>query len=166
MNISNQPKKKSPLIWIAPGAALVLAAALYMAVVTGQKSPLYAAGSIELSSELEPAAKGMRTLYIVALPPAESGMRMPLGAARFNVSGDATGRFLNFSLTPETMQMMPGASGGTMPAKFRRKARLDADGAGGMDQPGDLVGEVSQVASGSRDVVITINRVASGVMAP
>ncbi len=53
-----------------------------------------------------------------------------------------------------------------MPPQFRLKARLDADGAGGMDQPGDLVGEVSQVASGSRDVVITINRVASGVVAP
>lgn len=165
MNQSIPKKKTSYLPWIVLGAILIIALALLTAIRTGQKSPLYASGTVEISPDLVPAAKGMRTLYIVALPPAESGMRMPLGAARYNVSEDASGKFLSFTLTPETMQLMPGA-GGMMPGEFRLKARLDADGAGGMDQPGDLTGEVATVKNGSEGITITINRVASGAVTP
>jgi hypothetical protein len=166
MNTAKKARKPSHLIWMMAGFLGVLSIAIYMAVITGQKSPLYASGIVEISPELVPAAKGMRTLFLVALPPAESGMRMPIGAARFSVSQDASGRFVHFALTPETMQVMPGSASGGMPAQFRLKARLDADGTAGMDQPGDLVGELESVTTGSRNLVITINRVASGVVSP
>ncbi|MEY4630975.1 MAG: hypothetical protein RIQ81_1095 [Pseudomonadota bacterium] len=165
MNQTRQTRKKSYLPWIILSGVIVVALAIFTAVQTGQKSPLYASGTVEITPELVSAAKGMRTLYLVALPPAESGMRMPFGAARFNVNEDASGKFLNFTLTPEIMQLMPGA-GGVMPDEFRLKARLDADGAGGADQPGDLVGEVSTVKLGTEGILITINRVASGTLAP
>lgn len=165
--------KKSKLPLILGGALVVIVIAVGGAFMVGQKSPLYAAGTIRITKELEPAAKGMRTLYIVALP--ADGGRMPLGAARFTVKDDAQGDFVRFALTPETMTMMPGAmrramgesatgndangndtSG--MPGKFTVKARLDADGAGGMDQPGDLVGVATDVTLGSREVAITIDQ--------
>lgn len=148
--------KKSKMPWIITGAVTVVAIAVATAFITGQQSPLFASGTISISPELEASAKGIRTLYVVALP--DDGGRMPLGAARFNVPEDARGQFTNFVLTPETMQMMPGSGGqGSLPTTFKIKARLDTDGSGGMDQPGDLVGETTGIRLGSREVSITIN---------
>lgn len=149
-------KSKLPLILIVTGAVGIVTLAISAAFMTGEKAPLYASGTVEITPELEASARGFKTLYLVALP--SGGGRMPLGAARFNVAEDAKGRFLEFTLTPQTMQMMPGAAGSGMPETFKVKARLDADGAGGMDQPGDLVGEIPEVRLGSKDLKITINR--------
>lgn len=152
-------KNKLPLVLV--GSAMIVGLAITAAFLSGKKSPLYAAGTIKISKDLEAAAKGMRTLYLVALP--SDGGRMPLGAARFHVGEDATGQFINFVLTPETMTMMPGAmrgvdDGSAMPEKFTIKARLDADGAGGMDQQGDLIGVIRDVTLGSRELSITIDQ--------
>ena len=151
--------KKSKLPFIVAGAVAVVALAISAAFMTGQQSPLYASGSVSIAPELIASAKGIRTLYVVALP--GNGARMPLGAARFNVAADALshpqGKILDFVLTPETMTMMPGALAGGMPESFTIKARLDTDGNGGMDQPGDLTGEATEVHLGSNGVAITIN---------
>ncbi len=146
--------KKSKLPLILGGAFLVLVLAISAAFMTGQQSPLFASGSVSIAPELEASAKGIHTLYIVALP--VDGGRMPLGAARFNINNDAKGKLLDFVLTPETMQLMPGANG-RMPERFAIKARLDTDGAGGTDQPGDLTGIADAVDIGSREVRITIS---------
>jgi len=145
--------KKSKLPLILGGALLVIGLAISAAFMTGQQSPLFASGTVSITPDLEASAKGIRTLYIVALP--ADGGRMPLGAARFSLNDDAKGKFIDFVLTPETMQLMPGARG-AMPQTFTIKARLDTDGAGGMDQPGDLTGLSEAVGLGSRDVRITI----------
>ena len=145
--------KKSKLPLILGGALLVIGLAISAAFMTGQQSPLFASGTVSITPDLEASAKGIRTLYIVALP--ADGGRMPLGAARFNLNDDAKGKFIDFVLTPETMQLMPGAQG-AMPQTFTIKARLDTDGAGGMDQSGDLTGVSEAIALGSRDVSITI----------
>jgi cytochrome c-type biogenesis protein CcmH len=146
--------KRSKLPLILAGALIVLGLAISAAFMTGQQSPLFASGTVSIAPDLEASAKGIQTLYIVALP--ADGGRMPLGAARFHVSADPRGTFLNFALTPETMQLMPGSSQSGMPQSFNIKARLDTDGSGGMDQPGDLTGEATGIRLGSRDVHITI----------
>lgn len=148
--------KKSKIPFLLVGAVAVILLAISAAFMTGQRSPLYASGSISIAPDLEASARGFRTLYIVALP--AGGARMPLGAARFSVSADAQGKFQDFVLTPETMTMMPGAAASGMPEAFTIKARLDSDGAGGMDQPGDLTGETTDVRLGSKDIHVTISR--------
>jgi hypothetical protein len=49
-----------------------------------------------------------------------------------------------------------------LPEKIRIKARLDRDGIGGQDQNGDLTGELSDVAIGSKDIILQINKKTNG----
>ena len=154
--IMTKMPKKSKMPFVVAGAVAVLLMAISAAFMTGTRSPLYASGSVTIAPDLEASARGIRTLYVVALP--AGGGRMPLGAARFSISADPQGKFHDFILTPETMTMMPGAAASGMPETFTIKARLDSDGAGGMDQPGDLTGEATEVHLGSKAINVTINR--------
>ena len=45
------------------------------------------------------------------------------------------------------------------PKTMRIKARLDVDGQAGRDQPGDIVGEATQVAYGSTNIAIELNKI-------
>jgi hypothetical protein len=127
-------------------AALAIGAGIYTALDTGKKSPILAAGKIALKDDLVSHAKGVHTLFLV-LYDQDSPMPMPFGAVKERLEKDAeAGDFYEFFITKEKLQMMnPDAP---MPANFRVKVRLDRDGMGGMDQPGDLVGETRDVALG------------------
>ena len=135
--------------------AAIVGIAIYTAFKTGQPSVVYAAGKVTLSDELKAEASGVRTLFVTVFD-AESDMPMPYGAMRETLSADPEGAFGSFFLTPERLQVMnPSAPA---PTKLRIKVRLDRDGQGGMDQPGDLTGEITGVALGSKDVEILINK--------
>ena len=60
------------------------------------------------------------------------------------------------AITKEKLQVMnPNRP---VPKRMRLKARLDKDGMGGMDQPGDMTGEVYDVSFGKDNVEIVINK--------
>ena len=132
--------------------------ALYAAVQTGEKSPIMASGTVQLSPDLTKNALGMRTVFIVVYD-ANSPMPMPFGAMKERIEENAEGEFLSFHITKERIsQMNPSAA---TPKSMRIKVRLDQDGMGGMDQPGDITGSVNDVAFGATDVKILLNTVKS-----
>jgi len=146
------------------GAAIVIismAIALVMAIRMGEKSPIYVSGTISLEQGLEDRARGINTLYIIVYD-AESQMPMPYGAVRKRLSEPATpGAFREFSITREKLQLMNENL--PSPRYMRIKARLDLDGIAGMDQPGDLTGEVERVVFGSEGVDIHIDHYVSSM---
>lgn len=139
-------------IWLVGATVLVLAivAAVTVAVYTGEKSKIIIAGKIKIAPHLQAKAKRISTLYIV-LRDAQASHPMPYGAY-VDRAGD-----YNFLLTKDNIQLM-GMGAGADPISFNIKARLDVDGKAGADQPGDLVGELTNVASGSADIVVNITR--------
>lgn len=133
---------------------IIIAIAVVTAGEMGETNHAYAKGRVVLAPELEEQAKGLHTLFIIMAGPDRP---MPLGAQRKTISGDAKGTVYEFVLTKDNMQMMAMGEG-AIPEPFKLKARLDVDGQGGMDQPGDLVGEVTGLHLGAEGVEIVINR--------
>ena len=131
------------------------ALAIVSAFSFGQKSPLFGSGDIVLKEDLTDSAKGISTLFLIVYDQ-DSPMPMPYGAARFSLKDPAKGSFKKFILTNEVLRVMQGER--PMPKTMRLKARLDVDGSAGMDQPGDLVGELTDVPFGKTGLTLTIDR--------
>lgn len=134
----------------------VIGIGLKMAVQTGEKSPKFVEGTIELPPKYEAKATGISTLFVIIYD-LDSKRPMPYGAVKFKLDENPkAGKFFPFLITREKLQIMAGQMA-PAPQRMRLKARLDKDGLGGMDQPGDLTGGVSEVAFGSSDITISLN---------
>jgi len=120
------------------------------------KSQIFARGTLQVAKDLEDLAKGIRTVFIVVYDE-ESQMPMPYAAIKEQISEDPKGQFIDFVLTKDNMQLM-NPNNHKIPNRIRIKARLDRNGLGGMDQPGDLTGAKEHVAVGSEGVLITIDK--------
>lgn len=134
--------------------ALVAIIAISVAISTGEKSPIYVAGTVELPSEMRAEAEGIQTMFVTVFDE-ESPMPMPYGAMKERLPADLT-QPIEFSLTKEKMQIMNPDS--RMPRYMRVKVRFDKDGMGGADQPGDLVGIVEHVQFGADNVRLKIQQ--------
>lgn len=133
---------------------ITMIGALFAALQTGQRSPLLASGTIALAPDLNNQALGLRTLFVI-VHDSDSKMPMPYGAMKETLSDNAAGDFLQFHLTKERIaQMNPNAP---TPKFIRIKARLDQDGVGGMDQSGDITGQVDRIAVGSENIRVTMD---------
>jgi hypothetical protein len=133
---------------------LVAVIAISVALNTGEKSPIYVAGSVEVPRELRTDAEGISTMFVTIFDE-ESPMPMPYGAMKESLPKDLS-LPIDFALTKERMQIMN--PDGPMPRMMRVKVRLDKDGMGGADQPGDLVGIVEHVQFGSSGLQIKIQQ--------
>ncbi len=120
----------------------------------GETSHAFARGRVLLDASVVDSAKNIKTLFIVMSGPDRP---MPLGALRKVVDSSKSGVLYEFILTRDNMQMMMGGS--DVPDRFKLKARLDRDDQAGPDQPGDLVGEVTDVSRGQGDIEIVISKV-------
>jgi hypothetical protein len=134
--------------------ALVTIIAISVAISTGEKSPIYVAGTVELPSEMRAEAEGIQTMFVTVFDE-ESPMPMPYGAMKERLPADLS-QTIEFSLTKEKMQIMNPDS--RMPRYMRVKVRFDKDGMGGADQPGDLVGVVEHVQFGADNVRVKIQQ--------
>ncbi len=133
---------------------LVAAIAISVALNTGEKSPIYVAGTVELPSELRADAEGIQTMFVTIFDE-ESPMPMPYGAMKEYLPKDLS-QPIEFALTKEKMQIMN--PDGPMPRYMRVKVRFDKDGMGGADQPGDLTGVVEHVQFGADNVRLKIQQ--------
>ena len=149
----NSPQKNQRNILFA-AAVLVIGAVVGAAFFFGETSPLIASGRVKLAPTLIEQAKGIRTLFIIVRD-ADSPMPMPWGAMSTTLSKEIGEDVYQFTLTQDNLRVMN--RGGDLPKKLIIKARLDVDGMGGVDMPGDLTGSVSDIPFGSKDVTITIN---------
>jgi hypothetical protein len=142
---------------------LVIAACIGAAFFFGETSPIIAEGKIILKPELDAQAQGLRTVYIILKDPA-SPMPMPYGAMATTIASDPSGTVMTFKLTKDNLRIMNASE--DHPAKINIKARLDMDGMGGADQPGDITGLIENVAWGRRDVVINLDQLITAASEP
>ncbi len=146
-------RKQQRLIMLAL-MTIVIAAAIGAAFFFGKTSGIIASGKIVLKPDLISQAQGMRTLFIIVRDPS-SPMPMPLGALAVTLSEDPAATVYEFKLTKDNLRMM-GASEEQHPAKITVKARLDMDGLGGGDTPGDIVGQAEGVLWGEENLTIEL----------
>ncbi len=151
--VSNKRQNERRILLAA--LTIVIAACIGAALFFGQTSPVIAEGKVVLKPEFDAQAQGMRTVYIIVRDPA-SPMPMPYGAMATTLTSDATGNVMNFKLTKENLRVMAEAS--SHPQKVTIKARLDMDGLGGSDQPGDIVGILENVDWGARNLTIALDQ--------
>lgn len=141
--------------------AIVIFVGIKVALDTGEPSRVFAGGSVAIDPGLkDQAGQGFRTLFVV-LYDQDSPMPMPMGAVKYRLAANEPIDFpREFILTKESMMQMGDAGAERPPPRtLRLKARLDRDGMGGSDQPGDITGEIRDVPVGSREVTITLNQV-------
>ena len=145
--------KKIGIIGIA-----IIVIILIISVITagdmGTTSPAYVRGTVYLDDSLIEDAKRTKTLFISIR---DTNQPMPpFGAFRKTVGDNLKGKIVEFALTNENVHRMMQER--PWPESLTLKARLDLDGQGGMDQPGDLVGVVTDVKKGSTGIEIRITR--------
>ena len=144
--------------WVIAVVVLSLFGAVLLVVGQfAEKSPLFASGTLRLDPKLQDHAAGIHTVFI-SIFDANSPLPIPYGATRYHLSEDAQGSFLRFFLTRDNMQLMPASQGQPTPKYLRIKARLDSSAQAGADKPGDLVGELTQIPTGSQGLELVIER--------
>ena len=148
------PQRKTQRNLLIALFVLIVGGCIGAALFFGETSPLVAKGRVKLVPTLVAQAKGARTLFLIVRD-AESPMPMPWGAMSVTLNKDVTEDVYEFTLTRDNLRVMNTAA--QPPKNLILKARLDMDGMGGADMPGDLTGSVSGVAFGSSDVTITID---------
>ena len=141
------------LLTIIGGLAVVLVA-VGLAFIVGEKSEVYLSGEVTVAPQLQDKAKNISTIYLI-LRDAESKIPMPYGAYRDRVDFTQADSY-RFVITKEKLQLMQQQA--EVPRLFNLKVRLDTDGYGGIDQAGDLVGELTNVAFGTKSVKLTVVR--------
>lgn len=147
--------KRFKLIGLLAGA-LIVALAIFSAFQFGEKSPLYAKGIISVDPPLIPKVGAPAALFLVFYD-ANNPTPMPYGAMRIAMTkSEVEAHSFEYAVTQERLMVMGQQK--RIPHFFRIKARLDQDGQGGPDQPGDLTGEADMVAMGSETANITINK--------
>jgi hypothetical protein len=149
-----RPKSRSQKFLLFGVGFLVVGLAIIFAFVFGERSPVIAEGVIKLPPHLVSQAQGMRTLYIIVKDANQpASMPMPWGAFITTLPSEPTGDVYHFLLTKDNMRVM---GGGETPLKINIKARLDLDGLGGADQPGDITGHIEHVNSGAKGLEINL----------
>ena len=142
--------------WVLPVTVVAIIGAIGLSAAKFADQPIiFAKGDIDISPELIEKMAGIETLFII-VHDADSQMPMPYGAFRDTITLSDKSQITDFILTPERLQIMRPDM--PAPKNFRLKVRLDRDGQGGPDQPGDLVGQIDSVAYGSENIHVTINK--------
>jgi hypothetical protein len=136
--------------------ALVAIIAVTVAINTGEKSPIYAEGFVDIPAEFVADAAGVGTMFIILFDE-DSPMPMPYGAMKEHLAADFKfDQPIAFALTKEKLQIMRPDS--PLPKYLKLKVRFDKDGVAGPDQPGDLVGIAEHVAFGSKNLQLRVQK--------
>lgn len=156
-NLSRKCRMKTLPRWLTPVFILAIVSIAIVAIQNfGQKSLIYASGTIFLDESLIPQAKGIRTVFITLFD-SENTTGMPYGAIKYVLGSDSETEVLEFTLTRDNLRVMNEHA--SIPKSMRIKARLDRTGQAGPDKPGDLIGELNPITLGANDVKLVINRV-------
>lgn len=146
--------------WIVPVAVIAFVAIfVFIANNMADKPVVYAKGNIVLDDALIEKAGVFSTMFIVVYD-ADNPMPMPYGAIRERIRPPHQKEVAPLIITPSKLEVM--RPGSPFPMNIRIKVRLDRDGQGGPDQPGDLVGQIERIAAGSEDVKLVISQEIKG----
>lgn len=148
-------------------AALLITTALHRLLSGGSSPPqIIAAGHLHIPAALVDYASANTTLFIVIYHP---GTPMPLAVMQeaLNIVPSLATRSLGyqryFAITPEKLSSMAPMQQLTAllentSTELQIKVRLDRDGAGGRDQPGDVVSSRITFKPYSEDLHIAVDQ--------
>ena len=146
--------KKIPL-WVKLLVTAFITGIVVLATAQlAEKPEIVLAGELKIESGLEDYASANKTLFIIIYSD-DPAKPMPLGVMKEPVNVTEAGLIRRFSVTPSKIRTM--MSKDPIPDTFRIKARLDRDGMGGKDQPGDITANVTGIKYGSENVVINFD---------
>lgn len=118
-----------------------------LALAENAKPQLFADVIVKLDdAKLQTKGAGIRTLFVSLYDAASQGPR-PYAAMKVDLAKDAKGLVYEGKLDASNVMVM---GDGPTPKTWRIKAKLDKDGSAGPDSPGDLIGQATGVASGSK----------------
>ncbi|MFW7380948.1 MAG: hypothetical protein ACOH5I_19185 [Oligoflexus sp.] len=148
--------KRITLIGVAILILMVIIG-LVTAMNLGEKSPIYVSGKVVIPEKLMDRAERIENLFVIIYD-LDSPMPMPYGAMRQRLGPIiANGQNeIDFFVTVEKLQVMHEMA--PKPRRMRVKVRLDLDGMGGRDEPGDITGELEEVNFGTSGVTITADQ--------
>lgn len=153
--MAKQKRKKIPLA-IKILASLSLIVVIIIATMQQAVKPeIIAAGELRLGDDLGEFAQGNHTLFIIIYSSDENN-RMPLGIIKEPIRITESGLIRRFSITPDKVERM--MSRDPIPSNFKLKGRIDRDGMGGPDQPGDIVAITKNINYGSEEVILTFDQ--------
>ena len=155
-------RRSKNLRWVLAAALVIFVLSAVAIMMTGERSTVIAQGKVILTPELVSQGKGAQRLFIIVRDQA-SQRPMPWGALDVKVSADLNESVYDFTLTKDNMRIMGGDP--TPPDVLAIKARLDMDGYAGPDSPGDIVGSLSNVKSGTQNLEIILSELVDESMA-
>lgn len=141
-------------MWIAVGIVGIIVIAILSAGNMGETSKAFARGTIVIDPALMERTGSVKALFLTVFD--ENRPMPPFGAMKTTLK-EVDGNTLDFIVTRERLQIM--VEGMPWPKTARIKARLDLDGLGGPDQPGDMVGEIRGITAGSNGLTINISKI-------
>jgi len=110
--------------------------------------------NLRIADEIIPLATHHTTLFVTIF---DGNNPMPYAAMREPITVGSDGTLRQVVLTSDKLQVMDSSR--SKPEKIRLKVRLDADGSAGPDQPGDITGQVEDIAWGSPELlVVTLDK--------
>ncbi len=133
--------------------AVVVVGSIGAALYFGERSPIIASGVITLPQTMIQQAQGMRSLYIIVRD-AKNPMPMPWGALSVTLNKEPSEQVYRFTLTRDNLRIMNPSQ--EAPQEIILKARLDVDGLGGGDMPGDIVGVSQPIPFGSNNIDLAL----------
>jgi hypothetical protein len=152
--VSIQKRKRNR--WLLPAGSIgFIIAVLLIATRFAIKPETFVSGTILVPAEVARQAGEIKIMFITLFDADLPGP--PYGAMREPIQIDPEGTERTFFVTREKLQIMNPSR--PLPNRLRVKVRLDVDGQGGADQPGDITGEVQDIVTGSSSIEITTDRV-------
>jgi hypothetical protein len=146
--------KKIPFMVKLIGSILLVIIVTFAASNMSVKPQIIASGDLVLKSGLEDYASANKTMFLVIYSQ-DPAKPMPLAIVKEPVNVTSSGKIRKFSITPDKLQRM--MSNDPIPKVFKLKARLDRDGLGGPDKPGDITAVLNNVEFGREDVQINFD---------
>jgi len=140
-------------LFIVLGLGVIIAVAIFSAGEMGEKSLAFAKGTVVLDDALMSETKNIKALFLIVR---DANQPMPpFGAIKITLDQPIKKNVYDFILTYDNLNRMVETK--AWPEIFHIKARLDQDGFGGMDQPGDLTGMTENLTRGAEGVEVKIN---------
>lgn len=147
--------KKSSTLIILASLVVVCTVIAVTASSFSDKPEIVVAGELRIDDSISDYAIPNRTLFLVIYSQ-DPSKPMPLAIMKEPIRVSEGGFIRKFSISPDKLQRM--MSHDPIPKTFRIKARLDRDGQGGPDAPGDVITNVTDIQYGSENVVIKFDQ--------
>ena len=142
--------------WVIPAFIVILVVLVTGIAAQFSTSPkIIVSGTIRVSPEVAEKAQGINVFFVTVFD--QNRPFPPYGSMRELISIEPGGTEREFFVTPEKLQLMNEMT--PMPMTLKVKVRLDRDGQGGQDRPGDITQTKENVQPGTEGLQFDMTRI-------